>query len=278
MESLPNTDSRTVDGFGDEWTRYNQSELSAEERATLFQSYFHIFPWECLPKKAQGFDVGSGSGRWAMEVAKRVSELHCVDASSGALAVAKRNLANTKNCQFHLATASELPFASHTMDFGYSLGVLHHIPDTTAGIRECVRALKPGAPFLLYLYYRFDNRPLWYILLWKVSDFFRQGISSLPHALRSFVCKIMAIFVYFPLARTSFLLEKLGISVRVFPLSSYRHCSFYTMQTDALDRFGTSLEKRFTRAEIQQMLLAAGLDQIKFSETPPFWCAIGYKK
>jgi 2-polyprenyl-3-methyl-5-hydroxy-6-metoxy-1,4-benzoquinol methylase len=44
------------------------------------------------------------------------------------------------------------------MDFGYSLGVLHHIPDAQKALSDCVKKLKLGAPFLVYLYYSFDNR------------------------------------------------------------------------------------------------------------------------
>ena len=40
----------------------------------------------------------------------------------------------------------------NSMDFGYSLGVLHHIPDTKEALQKCVSKLKPGAPFLVYLY------------------------------------------------------------------------------------------------------------------------------
>ena len=61
------------------------------------------------------------------------------------------------------------------------------------------------------------------------------------------------------------------------PLSQYRHNSFYTMRTDALDRFGTRLEKRFTKSEIRDMMLAAGLDEITFSDKS-FWTAVGIKK
>ena len=52
---------------------------------------------------------------------------------------------------------------------------------------------------------------------------------------------------------------------------------FYTMQIDALDRFGTSLEKRFTKSEIREMMEECGLTNITFSETS-FWTAIGFKK
>jgi hypothetical protein len=89
--------------------------------------------------------------------------------------------------------------------------------------------------------------------------------------------QILAIFVYFPLARTAKLLEKFGMKVETFPLSQYRNNSFYTMRTDALDRFGTQLEQRFTKVEIQQMMENCGLENITFSETS-FWTAIGYKK
>ena len=49
------------------------------------------------------------------------------------------------------------------------------------------------------------------------------------------------------------------------------------MRTDALDRFGTRLEKRFTRKEIAQMMELAGLERIAFSDSP-CWCAMGYRK
>ena len=50
------------------------------------------------------------------------------------------------------------------------------------------------------------------------------------------------------------------------------------MRTDALDRFGTQLEQRFTKKQIQEMMEVAWLDRIKFSDAVPYWCAVGYKK
>ena len=47
------------------------------------------------------------------------------------------------------------------------------------------------------------------------------------------------------------------------------------MRTDALDRLGTRLERRFTRAEMEQMMKRAGLSEITFSESVPYWCAVG---
>ena len=60
-------------------------------------------------------------------------------------------------------------------------------------------------------------------------------------------------------------------------LSEYRERSFYSMRTDARDRFGTPLEKRFRAAEIRQMMSEAGLTDVRLSASPPFWCAVGFR-
>jgi hypothetical protein len=164
------------------------------------------------------------------------------------------------------------------MDFGYALGVLHHVPYPLEGLKACVSKLKKGTPFLLYLYYAFDNRPLWFRILWKMTDLGRRVISNCPHPLRYWLSQAIALSVYYPLARSARILEKLGFSVDAFPLSIYRHRSFYVMRTDALDRFGTRLEHRFTMNQIREMMEEAGLERIVLSDSVPYWCAVGYKK
>lgn len=90
--------------------------------------------------------------------------------------------------------------------------------------------------------------------------------------------QVIAATIYYPLARLSWLLEGVGLKIDALPLSAYRAQSFYVMRTDALDRFGTKLEQRFTAVQIRQMMERAGLDRITFSDSIPFWCAVGFKK
>ena len=277
LRMTDNLDARTVAGFGDEWQRFDQSALSEDELDELFDRYFSLFPWEMLAESAIGFDMGCGSGRWARRVAPRVARLLCIDASAEALDVARGLLRENTNCAFIHASVGGLPVSDGSMDFGYSLGVLHHVPDTAAAIKECTDKLKPGAPFLLYIYYAFDNRPRWFRLVWQLSDVFRKIISSLPMGPRYYAAQLIALCVYFPLARLALLLETLGLNVDAIPLSSYRRASFYTLRTDALDRFGTRLEKRFTAGQIEAMMRDAGLERIAFAASMPYWCAVGIK-
>lgn len=276
MRLKRNVDLETIKSFGDEWSRFDQTELSTSEAGKIFEEYFAIFPWDKLPKNPSGFDMGCGTGRWAKLMASRVTHLHCIDPST-ALNVAKSTLASTTNVTFHCASVDENILPPGSQDFGYSLGVLHHVPDTAAAIKACVAMLKPGAPFLVYLYYAFDNRSLGFKLTWRCSDLLRKVICRLPARLKHLATDTLAALVYYPLARASLLAEYLNLEVSSIPLSYYRNHSFYTMRTDSRDRFGTPLEKRFTRKEITEMMEAAGLQGVRFSSNAPYWCAVGVR-
>jgi SAM-dependent methyltransferase len=269
MATAPNVDAATVEAFGEEWQAFDQSALGQAERRRLFDGYFHNFPFDGLAD-AEGFDLGCGSGRWAEIFARRVGTLHCIDPAFKALAVTRRR--GIPNAVHHQACAGSIPLADASQDFGYCLGVLHHVPDPQAGLNAAVGKLKPGAPFLLYLYYALDDRPAWFRLLWRASDLLRRGICRLPFRMRRAVTDGIAAMAYWPLAQLS------RIAGKDMPLSSYRRHSFYTMRTDALDRFGTRVEKRFTRGEVEAMMVRAGLTGIRFSDKMPKWVALGYRK
>ena len=275
---MKNVDNKVVKGFGEEWDSYNQSTLSEIEAKDLFNRYFNIFPDNFLQNNKVGIDIGCGSGRWAKQIAPLVKELHCVDASEQALRIAKKNLADFDNCIFYHINTDALESLNKTFDFGYSLGVLHHIPDTNKALTDSVSVLKEGAPFLLYLYFAFDNKPFWYRVFWKISEPIRYILSRTSFPVRKSITTLIALFIYFPLSRLALIIDKLGIKFDNMPLSSYKDTSFYTMRTDALDRFGTRLEQRFTKKEICTMMQNAGLTNIKFSKDLPYWTALGYKK
>ena len=123
---------------------------------------------------------------------------------------AKQNLSGTSNVSFHLAGVDTIPLPNNSLDFAYSLGVLHHVPDTAAAIRDIADKLKPGAPFLIYLYYAFDNRPAWFRAIWRVSAWLRLVVSRLPYVLRLVVSQLIALTVYWPLARIARALDAAG--------------------------------------------------------------------
>ena len=271
-------DPATVDGFGREWARFDHSGMEDARLEAMFERYVAVFPWCELPDGAVGVDVGCGSGRWAARLAARGVRVVGLDPSVRAVSVARRMLAGAPGRAVLTATAGALPFRDASFDFGCALGVLHHTHDPGAALRDCVRTLRPGAPFLVYVYYALDGRPAWFRVVWRATDVARRGLSRLPFRPRYWATQVIALTVYWPLARAARLAERWGASLRtleLMPLGIYREASLYTMRNDALDRFGTRLEHRFTRAEVVELMTRSGLDHVEVSDTAPFWCAVG---
>ena len=273
-----NIDNKVIKDFGNEWSNFDQSTIDKKELIKAFNQYFEIFPKNILNKNNEGFDMGCGSGRWSKLIAPLVKKLNCIDPSYKALNVAKKNLINHKNVFFYNKGVNEISLKPNSQDFGYCLGVLHHITETQKGIKSCYNLLKENSPFLIYLYYKFDNKPIWFKIIWKTSDYLRKFVSKLPFKIKKIVTYFIALIIYYPLSKIAKIFDRLGFNVNNFPLSYYRNKNFYFMATDSLDRFGTKLEKRFTKKEFEKMLLDAGFVEIKFSKNTPYWVALAWKK
>ncbi len=273
--TVNNIDDKTVKSFGDEWKNFNQ--FNDEDIKTAGDQYFDIVSEKILGKDKISLDLGCGSGRWTKYLAPHVGFIEAIDPSEAVFAAA-RLLKGISNVRITKASADNIPFSNDSFDFIFSLGVLHHVPDTLRAIQSAVKKLKRNGYFHLYLYYNLDNRGPVFHFLFHLSNFFRKIISSLPPIGKRFICDTIALFVYVPFVLLAKLLRVLRIEAyNNIPLSFYIDKRFYIIRNDALDRFGTPLEQRFSRENIRKMMEKAGLTEIIFSEHAPYWHAIGKK-
>lgn len=127
------------------------------------------------------------------------------------------------------------------------------------------------------MYYALDGRGRLFRATFTLVDGLRRVISSLPQLLLVPITTAIAGVVYLPLARLARVLEAVGLKALAdrIPLRIYSALSFRTMRNDSLDRFGTKLEKRYRRDEVIGLLERAGLEDIRVSERPPYWHAVG---
>ena len=275
MEKYENRDDRVISHFGGEWKAFNYLDPDQlKDVSAQFAAYVQPLPKGLLnPNNLTIGDFGAGSGRWAHFFLEYANQLWLIEPGQESFEVLRQRFENSSKVHLLNETVAENDVPENSLDLAVSLGVLHHLPDTQLGIRDICRKVKPGGYFLCYLYYALENKPLVYRMIWNISNSLRQGISKVPYRGRRFVCEIIAALVYFPLAKFSKLVEVTGLSSKNIPLHHYKDMTFYVMRNDAYDRFGTSLEQRFTRAQISQMLENSDFDlkTLKFSESEPFW-------
>jgi len=274
-DSDSNTDQKTIESFGLEWNAFNSFDDS--ELENIGNEYFDIINETHINASSNVLDVGCGTGRWSRYIAGKVAHVEAIDPSDAVRNAVQFN-SEIKNIRITQAGVDSIPFEDESFDLVFSLGVLHHIPDTQKAMLNCVEKVKKGGHFLVYLYYDLDNRGFLFKALFRFSNLFRRGICKLPFGLKKAVCNTIAFLVYLPLARTGTAFKRLlprSTFYEKIPLFYYHNKSFHIMKNDALDRFGTPLEQRFTKHEIQEMMTRCGLSEIVFSTKTPYWHAVG---
>jgi SAM-dependent methyltransferase len=270
-----NFDQGVIDSFGQEWAQFEYFEGDSEEALDRqFGAY-------CAPISLLHFnenysiaaDFGAGSGRWTSRLIPYFKLIYALEPSDGANSVLQDKFKGNSKVIVMKQTIGENSIPDESLDLGISLGVLHHIPNTSLALKDISRKIKGGGYFLCYLYYNLEDKPLFYRNLFKFADVLRRRISQMSHSHKKIVTIWIAAFVYLPLSRFSRLASGLGVDVKNFPLHQYARMPFKMLANDSLDRFGTVLEQRFSRKEITEMLREANFDieTLVFSQLEPYW-------
>ena len=271
-----NIDKKVVNEFGDEWLKFYEHDDEVIEK--VGNEYFNILNSDMINAETYALDIGCGTGRWTKYLSKKVKFIEAVDPSN-AIFAADKLLGEIKNVRLSQASVETLPFADETFDFAMSVGVLHHIPDTQKALNDCVRKVKKSGYFYVYLYYNLEKRGPFYKALFKASDFVRRMVSRLPGKIKHFVCDILAIVFYMPFILAGRFIKFLGFKdlAKRMPLDVYQNRSFFMIRNDALDRFGTRLEQRFSAKQIMEMMESVGLTNIEIGPVAPYYHAVGKK-
>lgn len=271
-----NIDDGVVKSFGEEWEKFEN--FNDEDLQKISDMYFDILDERHLNKNTYAMDMGCGTGRWTKIIAQKAGFVEAVDPSS-AIYVADRLLKDTPNVRLTQASVDTLPFPDESFDFVMSIGVLHHIPDTQRAMSDCVRKVRKGGYFYTYLYYSLDNKGWFFRAIFWLSSLVRRVVSRLPSGLKKFICDVLAVVLYMPFVLLGRLFKGIGLKklARSLPLSIYQDQPFYIIRNDSLDRFGTTLEQRFSKKQVEEMMIRSGLQNVVVSPGMPYWHAVGTK-
>ena len=272
-----NIDLKVVQSFGEEWLKFNDFSDDIIEGSA--NEYFDILNDTIINKNTYAIDVGSGTGRWTKFLTNKVGLIEAIDPSN-AIFAADNLLGKIENVRLAKASTDTIPFADETFDFAMSIGVLHHIPDTQQAMIDCVKKVKRQGYFYCYLYHNLEKMNWWLKLLFNISELVRKIVYPLPSPIKHFVCDMLALIIYTPFILWVRMLIFLGFYelAKKMPLYAYHNKAFFIVRNDSLDKFGTSLEQRFSKKEVEQLMANCGLENIVISSGTPYYHTIGRKK
>lgn len=142
---------RTIQDFGDQWTRYTENDGYYGSSELLFDIFGPLLPVEAVTGKRVA-EVGSGSGRIVrMLIGAGASHVTAVEPSQ-AIDVLRRNVQSVAAQVTCLHCRGDQLPEEPKHDLIVSIGVLHHIPDPKPTVAAAYQALRPGGQFLVWLY------------------------------------------------------------------------------------------------------------------------------
>lgn len=139
--------------FGYQWNTFARAQLDSANGTTRSRDTFVEKTGLSLDglRGARVLDAGCGMGRFAEVCIEAGADVHAIDLST-AVEAAARNLGHHPNVSFYQADIMNLPFVDGAFDVVYSLGVLHHTPDTKKAFLSLTRLVKPGGRIVIWVY------------------------------------------------------------------------------------------------------------------------------
>lgn len=207
-----------------------------------------------------GLEVGCGGGSDLLRLATGGAELIGIDLSDG-VEIAAQMTRHLPNVHLVQADIHYLPLRTKMFDFIRAIGVLHHLPDPSEGVRHLARLLKPGAPLITYLYEDFSHRSVFEQALLALIRAVRRLTSKCPAGLLALGCWCLVPFVWIFCSLPARMLRPWPHLAQRLP---FRHTLRWSvLSTDLFDRFAPPFEWRFSRAGVLQLYEGAGLQDVE---------------
>jgi SAM-dependent methyltransferase len=188
-------------------------------------------------------EIGIGSGRIIKNLIKfNPKKIYGIEPSK-AIDIAKSNL-GTENINFLNIKAEDLDFYNE-IDYIFSIGVIHHIPNYRVAIQKINKSLKPGGKFIMWVYGKEGNEL--YLLLFNNL---RRITIYLPDFILRIISKSLALTTYV----YGFLCKFLKLPLNKYFNNIFNNFSFQKRSYVIFDQLNPSFAKYFTKEELEELL------------------------
>jgi uncharacterized protein YbaR (Trm112 family)/ubiquinone/menaquinone biosynthesis C-methylase UbiE len=244
-----------AESFGDEWHRFRTVQLDSVNGTKESEDGFRL-KLGLGTADVRGrlvLDAGVGAGRYAEVMARWGAEVVGVDLTR-AVDAAAENLRAWPGVHLVQADIFALPFRDETFDIAYSIGVLHHTPDTATAFRRVAAAVKKGGQLGVYVYLAGG-------LARYVSDALRVITTRLPRPLVYYV-SALAIPLYF--------LHRLPVVGRVSQalLPTNTHPDWRWRWLDTFDWYTPKYQWKHRYPEVLRWFREAGFSDLYVADEP----------
>ncbi|MCB4756451.1 MAG: class I SAM-dependent methyltransferase [Elusimicrobia bacterium] len=259
---------RTIDDFGEQWTHFPDNEGFYGSSAILRDA---IGPLFSLSDVAGGrvAEIGSGTGRIVKSLLEAgAGHVWAIEPSEAVPALEKNLAGDRERVTILPIPGEELPLGLN-LDYIFSIGVIHHVPDPRPILKRAHQSLKPKGKLVIWVYGRENNLP--YIFL--VSAL-RLITTRMPHTFRVFLSKILN----FGLDIYMFLCRFFPLPLKGYVMHVLRNFDRKKRELVIYDQLNPAYAKFYRKDEIEKLLREVGFDKIALHHRHGYsWTILGEK-
>jgi SAM-dependent methyltransferase len=247
-----------VNNFSFEWKTHCRTQLDSISGTGESERTFKLktgFDLDQLKGKMV-LDVGCGMGRFSEIVIKHGGEVVGIDLSY-AVESAFDNLGLKANANFMQADVFNLPFKEGSFDYIFSLGVLHHTPDTRKAFEQLPALLKKNGEIAIWVYSNVGFRMKMYN---AASGFFRLFTTRMPQKMLYSLCYVAIPLYYVKKVKV------LGKCFSFLPTSMHPIPEWRVL--DTFDWYSPKYQWKHTYSQVREWFEKSGLREIKELEFP----------
>lgn len=248
-------EGKTVKSYSYQWRKFK--EMFPEWEQVFLDSITPITP-DFFRGKV-GIDGGCGFGRSIFYAASYGAEMIGLDLSE-AIEAARENTRHLDGVHLVQGDIFHPPVKPASLDFAYSIGVLHHLPDPKAGFCSLTRLVKPGAPTFIWVYLRGRGRQI------AAFTAMRAVSTRMPLRLLNLLTLGLAAGQWLLWVLPAKLLKRFRPTRRLadrVPFSLYARYPFRVLHTDWFDGLAVPLQNYYKPEEIAQWYREAGLERVR---------------
>ena len=215
-------------------------------------------------------EVGIGSGRILKNLIKfSPKKIYAIEPSE-AIEVAKKNIKNSQvEILFKKIPGQMINFKSE-IDYIFSLGVIHHIPEAEKVCKKIYDSLRPNGKFIVWLYGKEGNEL--YLLIFN-------NLRKITRLLPDKILNLISIFLNLLLSIYIFFCKYLNLPLKKYMLNVLKKCSFEKRKYIIFDQLNATYSKYYTKKEVVTLLTKSGFNKFEIINRYKYsWTVIAMKE
>ena len=214
-------------------------------------------------------EVGIGSGRIIKNLLKFFPKRIFAIEPSEAISVAKKNNIKDKEKIEYININAKNIKIKNEIDYVFSLGVIHHIPNYKIACSRIYDSIKPKGKFIMWVY-GYEGNEL-YIFIFNNL---RRITRILPDGILRVICYILNFFCSIYI----FLCRFFNLPMKSYMLNVFKKCSFKKRNYIIFDQLNPSYSKYFKKEEVLSLLKDTGFKKVSiYARYNYSWLAIAEK-